>query len=46
MSSPLNLPGLTVFERGWLSSNNVLLHDVDGATLIDSGHARHADQTP
>ena len=45
MSSPLNLPGLTVFERGWLSSNNVLLHDDDGATLIDSGHARHADQT-
>lgn len=40
------LPGLTVFERGWLSSNNVLLDDDDGgATLIDSGHCLHAAQT-
>jgi glyoxylase-like metal-dependent hydrolase (beta-lactamase superfamily II) len=43
------LPGLTVLERGWLSSNNVLLHD-DGdpgspAVLIDSGHCTHAAQT-
>jgi glyoxylase-like metal-dependent hydrolase (beta-lactamase superfamily II) len=45
MSTPLNLPGLTVFERGWLSSNNLLLRDEEGATLIDSGHARHSDQT-
>jgi glyoxylase-like metal-dependent hydrolase (beta-lactamase superfamily II) len=38
--------GLTVFERGWLSSNNVLLHDAEqGATLIDSGHTVHAAQT-
>jgi glyoxylase-like metal-dependent hydrolase (beta-lactamase superfamily II) len=45
MSTPLNLRGLTVFERGWLSSNNVLLLDGFGATLIDSGHVRHAEQT-
>lgn len=38
-------PGLRVFERGWLSSNNVLLDDGDGATLIDSGHSVHAAQT-
>lgn len=38
--------GLAVFERGWLSSNNVLLHDAEaGATLIDSGHTVHAAQT-
>jgi glyoxylase-like metal-dependent hydrolase (beta-lactamase superfamily II) len=38
---------LAVFERGWLSSNNVLLHGGDGedATLIDSGHCLHAPQT-
>jgi glyoxylase-like metal-dependent hydrolase (beta-lactamase superfamily II) len=39
---------LAVFERGWLSSNNVLLHGRDadeGATLIDSGHCLHAAQT-
>lgn len=37
---------LVVFERGWLSSNNVLLHDREaGATLIDTGHCVHAEQT-
>ncbi|MDE2081615.1 MAG: MBL fold metallo-hydrolase [Burkholderiales bacterium] len=40
------LQGLTVLERGWLSSNNVLLHgDGSGAVLVDSSHALHAGQT-
>ena len=42
------LRGLSVFERGWLSSNNILVHAVEGeegATLIDSGHVNHAEQT-
>ena len=41
------LSGLTVLERGWLSSNNVLLHGEpgEGATLVDSGHCAHAEQT-
>ena len=39
------LAGLGVFERGWLSSNNVLVHDEAGATLIDTGHENHAEQT-
>lgn len=42
------LAGLSVFERGWLSSNNVLVHAAPGeagATLIDSGHVNHAPQT-
>jgi glyoxylase-like metal-dependent hydrolase (beta-lactamase superfamily II) len=40
------LRGLTVLERGWLSSNNVLLHgDGRGAVLVDAGHMRHAAQT-
>ena len=42
-------PGLLLLERGWLSSNNILLDDdIDGeacATLIDSGHCVHAAQT-
>jgi glyoxylase-like metal-dependent hydrolase (beta-lactamase superfamily II) len=38
-------PGLLVLERGWLSSNNVLLDDGDGAALVDSGHCVHAPQT-
>lgn len=45
--TPTALEGLTVFERGWLSSNNLLLHGGEGedATLIDTGHVAHADQT-
>ena len=41
------LAGVTVLERGWLSSNNVLLHGApgEGATLVDSGHCTHAAQT-
>jgi glyoxylase-like metal-dependent hydrolase (beta-lactamase superfamily II) len=39
-------PDLSVFERGWLSSNNVLLHgDGAGAVLVDTGHVLHAEQT-
>ena len=39
--------GITVFERGWLSSNNVLLASgsADETILIDTGYACHADQT-
>ena len=31
-------PGVAVFERGWLSSNNILLDGADGqgATLIEA----------
>nr|MBA2724050.1 MBL fold metallo-hydrolase [Methylibium sp.] len=48
--SSLRLPDdLTVLERGWLSSNNVLIHDRDddagGAVLVDSSHCTHAAQT-
>jgi len=45
-AEPLALPpGVRVFERGWLSSNCVLLDGPEGAALIDSGYASHADQT-
>ena len=39
--------GLVVFERGWLSSNNVLFRGQgeNGATLVDSGYWTHAQQT-
>ncbi len=43
---PLLPPGLRVFERGWLSSNNVLTFDDEHqASLIDSGYCSHAAQT-
>lgn len=38
-------PGLQVFERGWLSSNNILLRDEVSTVLIDSGYVSHASQT-
>ena len=37
---------MRVFERGWLSSNNVLLLDDDAnATLVDTGYVSHREQT-
>jgi glyoxylase-like metal-dependent hydrolase (beta-lactamase superfamily II) len=42
----LERTGVTVFERGWLSSNNVLIRGEHGPTaLVDSGYCSHADQT-
>lgn len=38
-------PGMTVLERGWLSSNNILLEGHHNAALVDSGYATHAGQT-
>ena len=37
--------GITVLERGWLSSNNILIQGDRGAALIDSGYCSHAAQT-
>ena len=46
MSSPCTLPpGVRVFERGWLSANNVLLQDEQSVTLVDSGYVTHQAQT-
>ena len=38
-------PTLQVFERGWLSSNNILFQGRDGTALVDSGYHSHAAQT-
>lgn len=47
ISERLGTAGATVFERGWLSSNNVLFRAgcAAGATLIDSGYWSHQHQT-
>lgn len=37
--------GLTVFERGWLSSNNILIVGDDSTALVDSGYSTHSTQT-
>jgi hypothetical protein len=45
-TSALRLPpSLHVLERGWLSSNNVLLFGRDEVAMIDSGYVAHAEQT-
>lgn len=45
-SAPLDLPaGVHVFERGWLSANNILFVDGDKTVLVDSGYCTHAAQT-
>jgi glyoxylase-like metal-dependent hydrolase (beta-lactamase superfamily II) len=45
MSDAVRLPaGVTVLERGWLSSNNIVF--TSGATaVVDTGYATHSEQT-
>jgi len=47
MSRDTALPAtIRVFERGWLSSNNVLFFDDRAtATIVDTGYATQAEQT-
>ncbi len=42
---PLLPDDILVFERGWLSSNNILLRADAGSALVDSGYVSHAAQT-
>lgn len=42
---PLLPQGVQVLERGWLSSNNVLVSGRDGSAMVDSGYCSHAPQT-
>ncbi len=45
-SAPAPLPRtMRVFERGWLSSNNVVFDDGDAISVVDTGYATHAPQT-
>jgi glyoxylase-like metal-dependent hydrolase (beta-lactamase superfamily II) len=46
MAQEHSLPaGITVFERGWLSANNVLFHGAGATALVDSGYATRSAQT-
>jgi glyoxylase-like metal-dependent hydrolase (beta-lactamase superfamily II) len=38
-------PAMRVFERGWLSSNNILFIGREQTALVDSGYLTHAPQT-
>jgi len=37
--------GVTVLERGWLSSNNIILRGPVGTAVVDSGYWTHSAQT-
>lgn len=37
--------GVTFIERGWLSSNAIMLRGRHGTALVDSGYSAHAAQT-
>jgi glyoxylase-like metal-dependent hydrolase (beta-lactamase superfamily II) len=46
MTQTQGLPGgIAVFERGWLSANNILFHGFGHTALVDSGYVTHAQQT-
>lgn len=45
MTAPPLPAGIHVFERGWLSANNILFIDGDRSLLVDSGYCSHAAQT-
>lgn len=45
MSGGMLPDSVCVLERGWLSSNNVVLFDGGTATVIDSGYLTHGEQT-
>ncbi|MEO6015988.1 MAG: MBL fold metallo-hydrolase, partial [Polaromonas sp.] len=45
MNPPALPAGVQVFERGWLSANNILLTAGEKSVLIDSGYCTHAPQT-
>lgn len=45
MSAPRLPDDIIVLERGWLSSNNILLLSDTGCVLVDSGYVSHAPQT-
>ena len=45
MQHPALPHDISVFQRGWLSSNNILIVGRDSTARIDSGYVTHAPQT-
>lgn len=38
-------PGIDIFERGWLSANNIFLYGDDDISLVDTGYCAHQQMT-
>lgn len=45
MTAPILPADLHVFERGWLSANNILFTGGEKTVLVDSGYCTHSAQT-
>ena len=45
MTAHLLPPGIEVFERGWLSANNIFHYGQDHVSLVDSGYCAHQKMT-
>ena len=45
MTSHLLPPGIEVFERGWLSANNIFHFGEEDISLVDSGYCSHQNLT-
>lgn len=45
MNAHLLPPGIEVFERGWLSANNIFHYGDDDVSLVDSGYCAHQKMT-
>lgn len=45
MTAHLLPPGIEVFERGWLSANNIFHHGEEDVSLVDSGYYAHQNLT-
>jgi glyoxylase-like metal-dependent hydrolase (beta-lactamase superfamily II) len=38
-------PGIDIFERGWLSANNVFLYGAEDVSVVDTGYCAHQELT-
>jgi glyoxylase-like metal-dependent hydrolase (beta-lactamase superfamily II) len=38
-------PGIDIFERGWLSANNVFLYGAEDVSVVDTGYCAHQQLT-
>ena len=45
MTAHLLPPGIEVFERGWLSANNIFHYGEEDVSLVDSGYCAHQNLT-
>lgn len=44
-AAPVLPPSIQVIERGWLSSNNIVLRDAQHAAVVDTGYVSQSEQT-